>query len=152
MRHPPVLVQATDELAKRMAPRIRMVDCREMREETDPLEMARGSLAASSHAWCWLIDGEPACMFGVAPKSILGGEAYVWLLATDAIKCDRRTFWLGSQIMLDHLLSLYPKLEGYVDARFSESVRWIRRLGFRVKPMRIIRGVPFHHFEVSRHG
>lgn len=144
-----MVVPATDELAVRMAPRLRMVDCHEIREQ-DPLATIRGSLVKSAHAWCWLIDGEPACMFGAAPRSIIGGEALVWFLATDAINLDRRTFWVGSQAAVDALLDIYPKLEGYVDARFVASVRWIRRLGFRVDPMRVVRGVPFHHFEVNR--
>lgn len=150
MRPNPVVVRATDELAVLMAPHLRLVDCREIRANADPLAIIRGSLAMSSHAWAWMRDGEPACMFGVCPRSLAGGVGVAWLLATDAIRLDLRTFLLGSRLVLDHMLAIYPRLEGAVDARFIDSVRWLERLGFQISEPRDFRGVPFRPFEVTR--
>lgn len=150
MRANPVVVAATDELALRMAPRLRALDCREVRAHEDPLEVIRGTLAVSSQAWCWLIAGEPACMFGTSTRSLVGDRAFVWLLATDAINCDRRTFWLGSKLAVRHLLSTFPALEGWVDARFEPSVRWLEKLGFRLGEPDFTHGIPLRYFEVTR--
>lgn len=152
MRTNPVVVSATDEHAVALAPRLRMIDCTEIREDRDPLAVVRDSLARSTHAWTWLVDGVPVCMWGVAPRSILGGAAWVWFLASDAIiDCDRRTFLVGSRAIVRSLLDIYPRLEGYVDERFAPSVRWIRKMGFRLGA-RFVHpaGVPFCHFVKER--
>lgn len=150
MRANPIVVPATDELAIRMAPRLRLVDCRELRANVDPLAITRENLAVSTHAWAWIIDGEPACMFGVIPQSIAGGVGVAWFLSTDLVRTDLRTFLLGSRLVVDHLLAIYPRIEGVVDARFTESVRWLARIGFKLGAPVEFRGVPFRHFYVVR--
>lgn len=150
MRPNPVVVRANDDLAVLMAPHLRLVDCREIRANADPLAIIRNNLAHSTHAWAWVIDGVPACMFGAVPKSITGGVAIVWFLSTDLVRADLRTFLKGSRMVVGHLLQVYPRLEGVVDARFTESVRWLARIGFKLGAPVHYRGVPFRPFEVTR--
>lgn len=144
-----MVVPATEELARAIAPRLRLVDCQEIMAGVDPLEQLLANLRISTHAWCWMIDGEPACMVGVAPTSIVGNTALAWVVTTEAIRTDLRTFALGSRAMLRHLLTIYPRLEGYVDARFTESVHWLERLGFRLEAPITVRGTPIRQFEMS---
>lgn len=150
MRANPTVVAATEELARRMAPHLRLIDCREIRAGQDPTEIALGCVRASSHAWAWVVDGEPVALFGVVPRSVLGGVGTAWLLTTDAIRHDLRTFWLGSRIMLAELLRLYPRIEGFVDARFTSSVTWLTRLGFQLEAPHDHHGVPFRYFSMER--
>lgn len=150
MRANPVVIKATDPLAVRMAPRLRLVDCLEIRDHADPLAVIRQSLAGASHAWAWMIDGEPACIFGVSPRSLVGGTAFAWFLATDAIATDLRTFLLGSREMVRMMQGLYPRIEGMVDARYTQSVRWIRRLGFQFGDTIAHNGIPVLTFTLER--
>lgn len=147
-RENPIVVRATDLHAIALAPRLRVVDSLEIREPDDPLGIIRRSLDQSTHSWAWLVDGVPICMWGVAPKSLLGGAGWVWFVAAHEItECDLRTFLLGSRRMVDVLLAIYPTLEGYVDTRFTASVRWIRKMGFTLGVMcKHPTGVPFRHF------
>lgn len=150
MRANPVVERATEEHAIAMAPRLRLIDCREVRAHLDPLDVTLGAVRQSSHAWTWLVEGRPVCMFGVVPRDILGGVGMAWLLSTDDIALDRRTFLLGSKVALAELLKIYPTLEGYVDARFTQSVRWLTRLGFVLHDARDYAGVPLRYFKVRR--
>jgi hypothetical protein len=97
-----------------------------------------------------MLDGRPAAMFGVVPRSIAGGIGCAWLLTTDDVRRDLRTFWLGSRIAVRAMLASYAKLEGFVDARFDLSVRWLSRLGFRLYPPCDFHGVPFRYFTMER--
>jgi hypothetical protein len=147
----PIVVRATDEHAVAMAPHLRMVDCREIRVGADPLATIRESLAPSSHAWAWIVDGEPVCMFGVIPRSALGGVGLAWFMATERLpEMDMRTFLLGSRAAVQMLLGIYPRLEGVVDTRFTASVRWIQKMGFTFGPEVTVQGVPAIHFSLTR--
>lgn len=150
MRAPPVVLAATDEHCVAIAPRLRLADCREIRVGADPLAIARANLGESSEAWTWIVDDRPAAMFGVVPRSIVGGIGGLWLLTTDDIRCDLRTFWLGSKVVVETMRARYAKLDGFVDARFTQSVRWLTRLGFRLYPPCDFGGVPFRYFTMER--
>lgn len=143
MRANPVVLRATEEHAIRIAPRLRGFDAPEVK--VDPVEVLRGCLAHSSHAWTWFLEGEPACMFGATSRSVLGGVGALWLVTTDAIRSDPRTFWLGSKRAVALLQEVYPTLEAHCDARFLASVQWLQRLGFTVhEPVELL-GVPFRY-------
>lgn len=151
MRANPVIVPATEELALRMAPQLVVDDCRELRAGVSREEISISAVRESTAAWAWILDGEPACLFGVVPRSIMGSRtATVWLLATPAIRRDLRTFWLGSKFMVEHLLARFPRLEGFVDERFGASCRWVLKLGFKVGPPTSYGGTPLRYFVMER--
>lgn len=146
MRAPPIVVAAIDEHCVAMAPRLRGKDCREI-IDVDPLGIMRRSLARSTHAWTWILDGEPAAMFGLHPRTLVGAAPAIgWLFTTDAIRRDVRTFLLGSRAILAAMLEIYPAVEGCVDERFLESIQWLRRLGFRIGEPFEFSGFRFRHF------
>lgn len=146
MRAAPLVVPATDAHCIAMAPRLRGRDCREI-IGIDPLRIMRASLGRSTHAWTWILDGEPAAMFGLRPRTLVGAApAIAWLFTTDAIRRDLRTFLLGSRAILSVMLDLYPAIEGCVDERFLESIQWLRRLGFRIGEPFEFSGFRFRHF------
>lgn len=148
-----IIVDATLEHCDRMAPRLREADRLEVVEVVDlaPAALLRKSVERSSAAFTWLIDGEPACMWGVVSPSIVGDTGHPWLLTTPLILRDRRKFWTGSKFILGCMLDEYRRLEVAIDVRYEASLRWAARLGFvfdRTEPLGIM-GRPFHHFYVE---
>lgn len=91
--------------------------------------LARG-VANSTRVWVGLVDGEPACLFGVAPRSIVLGEGTPWLLGTEATVRYQRAFLAASRVCVDAMLAVYPRLVNYVDDRNEASKRWLLWLGF----------------------
>lgn len=136
-----------------MLPRLRAKDAVDLMTATrGSVEHAmRQSLASASHAWVWEVDGSPACMFGVTVRTVVAGGALVWLFSTDQVERHRRTFWHGSKILLRVFLERYGSVEGYCDARFLQSMQWLRRLGFELGEPLFVAGIPFHHFEMVNH-
>lgn len=74
-------------------------------------------------------DGQPACMFGVAP----GVPAIPWVLTTTVVNRYPVTFWRASKTVLRAIVGLYPQLEQRIDARHVAALSWVRRLGFQVE-------------------
>jgi hypothetical protein len=106
------------------------------------------SLRKSAVAWTVLIDGRPECLFGVGDVNILAGVGCPWLLGTDAVEKNYRAFLRGSVDCRDQLLSMYPTLRNFVDARNVVSIRWLRWLGFRLLDPVEIKGHEFRLFEL----
>lgn len=76
-----------------------------------------------------LADGKPAGMFGVVggPKE---GTGVPWMLGTDRLLAVARDLMSQSPLWINFMLRLYPRLENYVDARNTVSLRWLDRMGF----------------------
>lgn len=152
MRPVPLVRRATREDAIAIAPLVRHADAR------DVMEALHGSVEAavlasfdrSIAAWTWVHEGQPGCMLGVTSMSFVGGERTVWLFTTDAVEKNARTFWVGSRHMLRFLLAEFGTIQGYCDARFTQSVAWLRKLGFLIhEPQVVAGGVPFHFFRMK---
>jgi hypothetical protein len=118
----------------------------------DPHEAVRHALAVSPHRWAMEVDGELALLGGVAPVSLVGGIGSPWLLGTRVL--ERRGGVL-TRVCLgyrDLALGLYPVLVNYVDARNTNSIRWLKRLGFAVADEPTPYGpqrMPFYRFELK---
>lgn len=149
----PNIVPATLAHAERIAPRLRLEDVLEIRRAglISPLQVVKGSLEMSLDAWVWLVDGEPAAIFGVAGNTI-DREAMIWLLTSDLVTQHKKTFWKLSRDIVRLMSEAHPNLGGYCDARYAASVRWLRRLGFTLtgpEPYGSI-GMPFYRFTMER--
>lgn len=147
------VVLARMEHAVAMAPRMRAADAAECwaLARLSPLEALRESLDSATYAWTWLVDGEPACIFGVGTRSLIGNAGTPWLLSTDLVAQHRMTFVRGSRPYLALMRGAFPCLENFVDARYETCVRWLKRLGFVVhdaEPMGPC-GELFHRFELK---
>lgn len=152
------VIPATQAHAIAMCGRMRAADVAEVRASigVGPDEALRRSLAFSSHAWAGLVDGEVACLFGVGMTSLIGGVGAPWLLGTDLIARHGTAFLRRNRPHVAFMLSLYPKLENWVDARNGLAIEWLRWLGFSIMPAEPYGpfGLPFHRFEmqIHRHG
>jgi hypothetical protein len=137
-----------------LAPRMRAADVAEIEAAAglSPNEALRMSLEASIAAWAGTVDGEVACVFGVAPLSLLGGEGSPWLLGSDLIEQHAFAFARRNRAVVRGWSAIFPVLRNYVDVRNAVSIRWLRWLGFALLPP-VVYGVarlPFHPFEMRR--
>ena len=149
------IVPAVEAHAIGLAPRLRAADVRELEAGSgaQPLEALLVSLRRSTEAWAGTVDGEVACIFGVGPLSLLGGEGAPWLLGADLIERNAFAFARRNRAMVTRWQRTYPVLRNYVDARNRQAIRWLGWLGFSLLPP-VPFGVgrlPFHPFELRKH-
>jgi N-acetylglutamate synthase-like GNAT family acetyltransferase len=124
MRPVPLVRRATREDAIAIAPLVRHADARDVMVALHgSVERAvMVSFERSIAAWTWIHEGKPGLMIGVTSMSLVGGERTVWLFTTDAVEKNPRTFYVGSKKMLQFLLAEFGTIQGYCDARFTQSV------------------------------
>ncbi len=143
------VVDATIEHAWAIAANMRAADIDEcIAECSTPLEaLVRG---IHSSTWCVtvLLDEVPTLMFGVAPVAVLNRIGAPWLLGTDDIHRIRRPFIRECRGYVDRMLETYPTLQNVVDARNKTSIRWLKWLGFQMKPVVEVNGYDFYPFEM----
>lgn len=89
---------------------------------------------AEGDAYTGLIDGEPACMFGIVRANLLGGFGVPWLVGTDCVERNARAFLRESRPVFDALRTGYHVLANHVDERNTAAHRWLRWLGFTLLP------------------
>ena len=121
--------------------------------DADPLKSLQMRLGASSHALTALDKhGYVICMFGLASMGDKGASGAPWLVGSDLIENHRVLFARLSKKYLAAMLQLYPVLENAVDARKTNSVRWLRWLGFDVGPALPLGkfGAPFRPYMLKR--
>jgi hypothetical protein len=138
-----------------MAPRVRAAEVREIKAShgLDAEQMLIGELADSDAAWTWLVDGVPACMFGVMTMPVLlGGESFPWFFSTELVNKHARQFARTCKELLPELLAHHPRLVGRVDARYALSIRWLRWLGAEIGEAAPygVEQLPFHSFVIGK--
>lgn len=86
-------------------------------------------IAFSSDVWTGYVDGEVACMWGVAPPSLLSTRAYLWLYVTDLVNDHQFVFVRHSQMVIKKLLEEYDLITGHFVIGGPDSKRWLKWLG-----------------------
>lgn len=99
-----------------------------------------------------LMDGKLACVFGLAPlDGLLGRRGAPWMLGTHELDRHPGVLMRRCRGYVTGMLTHYPHLLNFVDARNARSIRWLKRLGFTIHPA-IPYGaaqLPFHLFEMK---
>lgn len=72
-------------------------------------------------------EGNPVALFGIIPKDLSSGT--IWMLATDDLKKIGRPFVRNCKKWFNDMLEIYPNLDGYVDLRNTDSIRWLTYIG-----------------------
>jgi hypothetical protein len=138
-----------------IAPNLRDADRLEV-EACTALDMheALSSCARSSAlVWAIDIDGVPAGVFGAVPFSLLGGVGCPWLLGTPALERAPSSLTRQGRRYIRRMLSVFPGLTNYVDARNEKSIRWLRALGFNFDATPVpygLYGLPFYRFQIGK--
>lgn len=149
------LVRAEPKHIESLLGRVRRADREELAAgySLTPERALETGLKISSHCWAGMWQGRVIAIAGLYPTSFLGDHAHPWMIGSHDLERSelRRKFLDMSQAVLAHMLTLYPHLDNWVDARNRTAVRWLRWLGFQVdvpEPHGPL-GMPFHHFEMK---
>jgi hypothetical protein len=140
------ILKAEPQDAAEFAPLLRYADRLEIDAATmgDPEAVLRHGIEVSDLCCTVYYDGEPICIFGIVGDDF----GSIWLLGTDLIEDHPIAFLRVSKAIVNHLRKSYSFLGNYVDARNTVHVRWLKWLGFDVRPP-IPHGpfkLPFHPF------
>ncbi len=116
----------------------------------DPVEALTRSIANSTSCWTGCADGEPGCIFGVVPISMLCGIGSPWLLGTELIPKNAGAFIRHSRPYIHGMLREFPHLFNFVDVRNRKAIAWLKRSGFILHEQQPYGpfGLPFHPFEM----
>lgn len=147
------IVQATEDHARWIAPRMTAEDCAEVEAAgLEPLKAILTSHRLSLWSQTWLVDDEPACMFGFATPSMLGPLAQPWMLGTNLVRRHKIAFLRNYRVQIGRMLDVFPVLETVVDARHAVCLRWLKYSGFEILETADYagRGVPFTRVRLER--
>lgn len=135
-----------------VAARMRQADLDEIAATgvPDPVEALTRSIKDSVLCWTGCADGEPGCIFGVAPVSMLCGIGSPWLLGTELIPKNAGAFIRHSTPYIHGMLREFPHLFNFVDVRNRKAIAWLKRSGFVLSEATPYGpfGLPFHPFEM----
>lgn len=146
------IIPATEAHALELAPVVREADRIEIEAAAgiSPLEALRISLTRSTEAWAGTVDDRVACMFGVGPLSLLGGEGCPWLIGGELVGQHAVAFLRRNKAMVVGWSKIFPVMRNAVDVRNTVAIRWLRWLGFTILPPVPygVQRLPFHPFEM----
>lgn len=83
----------------------------------------------SQHLWVGIVDGALACAWGLVPPTLLSDSAHLWLYTTPAVDAHRFLLVRKSQLVVQGMLQLYPRITGYTLIENASAQRWIEWLG-----------------------
>lgn len=148
------VVEAKPEHIEALAATMRAEDRAEVwaTAGVDPRKGLDMSLSSSLYAWTWLVEGQPAAMFGVGSQSILSGIGKPWLLTGDLLTGHWLTFLRNCRPFIQKMSEDFPILENWVDARYRKAIQWLTWAGFYVYPPEPygLDNQPFCRFEMHR--
>ncbi len=144
---------ATFEDVEAILPHLRPADvaeCEALTGEGTLRAAAFGTLLGSVRAWTAEVNGNPVAMFGVAGQMI-NAVGHPWMFGTPRMERHARALISEGRTYIRTMLSVFPRLENVVDARNTKSIRWLKRLGFRIRPPMVmgVAGLPFHPFDME---
>lgn len=99
-----------------------------------PLDCMFHGLEHSRKSWTGLLDGEPVCMFGVVPSSILGNVGRPWMVGTRHLDAHPFVFLRRCRGYIREMREGFDRLENHVDARNERAIEWLTWLGFEMDP------------------
>lgn len=101
----------------------------------------------ASHRPLTVFNGDtPVAVFGVCDGP---GCDIPWMLGTDDMAANKKTFMADSRRVAQQWFKQYPFLVNYVDCRNTVSIAWLKRLGFTMGRRCFFSDplVPFFQFE-----
>ena len=148
------IVPATAAHIEEILARVRQADVEEFLATNGwgPRRVMEFGLKTSTFSCAGLINGRVITIFGVAPGSMIGGTGIPWLVGTDDLEKYQRTFLRRCRKVVNAMLTVYPYLENYVDARNHVAKTWLKWLGFELENAAPygLHGLPFHRFHMER--
>ena len=148
------IVPVTQELIEDMLPNVREADRLEFLAINgwSARRVLESGVKTSTVSAAGLVNGRVVTIFGVAPKSMIGGSGIPWLVATDELEKYQFTFLRRCRKAVNEMLSVYPYLENYVDERNHVAKSWLHWLGFHLDDALPYGndGLNFHRFYMEK--
>ena len=139
---------ATEHDIEVVARNMRVRDVEEIKAASGrcPLDSLRAAFTDSALVWAACNERGPFVIFGV--NHFFADVGAPWLLATDDLAKHRRQFLSVTPAYIDQMHQQFPVLINYVDARHTDSIRWLRWCGFDIAPAEThgVERRPFHRF------
>lgn len=118
---------------------------------SDAHEALWASISISLWSRAAHVDGELACIFGVATTNLLRSEGAPWMLGTRIADEHPVAFMRLAPLFVQEMLATFDRLQNVVDVRNVRAVRWLRHAGFTIRePIPLPpEGFLFHPFDMS---
>lgn len=148
------ILPATQEHIEEILPNVRQADLQEFMAINgwDARRVLETGVRTSTFSVAGLANGKVVTIFGVAPKSMIGGSGIPWLVATDELEKYQFAFLRRCRNGVNAMLSVYPYLENYVDERNHVAKAWLSWLGFTLDAAASYGndGLNFHRFHMEK--
>ncbi len=148
------VVQATQAHIEQMIPNVRQADIAEFKAINgwDARRVLETGIRTSTFSVAGLVNDRVVTIFGVAPKSMIGGNGIPWLVATDELEKYQFAFLRRCRNGVNAMLSVCPYLENYVDERNHVAKAWLHWLGFTLEEPAPygMQCLPFHRFHMEK--
>lgn len=130
------IVPATVEHAEILALNLTLIDIEslELTASTSALEAIKTSIACSVEAYAGVFNDEPYIVFGVAQPTMLSDIGVPWMISSSAIKNHGLEFVRQARAVVKVMAERYETLESYIDARYTNTIRMFKAIGFKVSP------------------
>lgn len=108
-----------------------VLDRSPVRDQPNAMDVLMECYRLSAIVWAGMVEGEPACLWGLIPPTLMSDQAYLWLLTTDLVEDHKFLFVRHSQRFVEIMLQQYPRIIGHCETSATQSIRWIKWLGGR---------------------
>lgn len=127
-------VKPTVELVESIAADMRQADVDEVwaSNHHTPLESLMKGWQLSNLSTVVVYDNEPLVMIGVVKRDMLTGSGVVWMLGANRALKYRKEFLRQTKPVIDEMLTIYPRLCNMVHNKNTDSIRWLKWLGFTI--------------------
>jgi hypothetical protein len=88
----------------------------------------------------------PVALFGVTASEYDDGKGIPWMVATDGLKKIKKFLMEKTPHYIDIMKSMYSLLVNFVDARNTDSIKWLKKVGFTFGDTIMIDNLPFYRF------
>jgi len=91
----------------------------------------RASINRSLESWAAYVGEDLLCVFGIR---VVKGSWAMWVLTSVYVNKHPLTFWRASKSAVAQLREHYPLMWNMVHGKYTEALRWLEHLGFRLSP------------------
>jgi len=130
------LVLATKRHARELGRIMRAKDREEGRAAGNftPEASVRMSINNSCEAYAAYVGDYLLCVFGVGPMHGTPEITVAWIMTSVHVDRYPLTFYRCSKIVIEYLRGKYPIMVNMIHGQYTEALRWLERLGFKLGP------------------
>jgi len=99
----------------------------------EPEQALKDSFEVSAYGWSLkTASGQLIALLGLATVPNQKGQAIPWLVGTDSFYADSQSVLKDCREIVKAMLTLYPRLYNFIDARHKEGIELVEKLGFKL--------------------